>query len=438
MRLGALGPPRPEAFAAAVLIEARMTVTVANPSDPTAPPARRIDPRWKVAYLVAVTIATFSAPAKVRPLVVSGLLLLQVVILLKSRATPGDIFRLATRLKVVFLFLVGCYLLLPGEEHDRVVRWPVGLFDWSLGLNLTGLKTACLMCGQMMTVTLASAVLRQVGEADFVEGLRSIRCPRLLAYSFDNILALFGGGIRRGQGGKRRGSGGGQGRDGHPGPGLGAISRQLLRGDTSSLAAAVRSGVERAGERSHTLTADGDSRLAHDVTVISGLGLLMMSLKLLRVFPGVPFASGYKTIVLFPLYILAAQLTYSRFGATTAGLIVGLVGLLNGDGRFGVFEVFRHVVPGVVIDLLWPLFRRLPRRVWIYSALGVIASVCRVSTELLLGLCLGARWEIYLGLSFRLTTNLLAGILSGGVTYALLPAFQQLEPVSDQAEAARL
>jgi len=398
-------------------------------SDPV-PPAPRIDPRWKVAYLVAVTVATFAAPPRVRLHVVSALLLLQVSALLAFRVTPGEVLRTATRLKVVFLFLVGCYLLLPGEGHDRVIRWPAGRFGWSLGFNLTGLKTALTMCGQMMTVTLASAVLRRGGEADLVNGLRSFRCPRLLAYSFDNILALFGGSIRRGQGGKRRGSGGGQGRDGHPGPGLRAISRQLLRGDASSLAAAVRSGVERAGERSHTLTAtEGDSRLAHDVTVISGLGLLMMSLKILRILPGVPFASGYKTIVLFPLYILAAQLTYSRFGATTAGFIIGLVGLLNGDGRYGIFEVFRHVVPGVVIDLLWPLFRRLPRRIWIYSTLGVIAAVCRVSTELLLGLCLGARWEVYLGLSFRLTTNLLAGILSGAVTYALLPAVQQLEPV---------
>ena len=157
----------------------------------------------------------------------------------------------------------------------------------------------------------------------------------------------------------------------------------------------------------------------------------MMSLKLLRLMPGVPFASGYKTVVLFPLYILAAQLTYSRFGATTAGSIIGLVGLMNGDGRYGVFEVFRHVVPGLAIDLLWPLFRRFPRRVWVYSTLGVIAAVCRVSTELLLGLCLGARWEVYLGLSYRLGTNLLAGALSGAVTYALLPAFRELEPVRE-------
>ena len=83
-------------------------------------------PRWKVAYLVAVTILTFAAPAKVRPLVVAVLLALQVAILLAGRVSPGEVFRMATRLKVVFLFLVGCYLLLPGERHDRVIRWPVG------------------------------------------------------------------------------------------------------------------------------------------------------------------------------------------------------------------------------------------------------------------------------------------------------------------------
>jgi len=82
----------------------------------------------------------------------------------------------------------------------------------------------------------------------------------------------------------------------------------------------------------------------------------------------------------------------------------------------------------LAIDLLWPVFRRLPRRIWIYSILGVVASVCRVSTELLLGLCLGARWEVYLGLTYRLGTNLLAGMLSGAVTYVLLPAFRHLEP----------
>ena len=96
----------------------------------------------------------------------------------------------------------------------------------------------------------------------------------------------------------------------------------------------------------------------------------MMSLRMLKVLPGIPFASGYKNVVLVPLYILAADLTHSRFGATTAGTVMGLVGFLQGEGRYGVLDILRHVVPGLVIDGLWPLVRRLPRRAWIYSLLG--------------------------------------------------------------------
>lgn len=399
---------------------------------------RRVHPRWKVMYLLAVTVATFAVPARIRPLVVLLLLGTQVGILLFHRVSPLKIVRTATRLKFVFLLLIGCYLLLPGERYDHVIRRSNGIFGWSVRLNLTGLETALTMCGQMITLSLASAVVRLGGSADLVSGLRSLRCPRLLAYSFDTILALFGGDLDGGGGGGGgRGGGDGSGRGARAGPGLGAISRELLSGDTSLLSAAVRSGIDRASERSQTLTgAEGDRQLAHDVTIISGLGLLMMSLKLLRLMPGVPFASGYKTVVLFPLYILAAQLTYSRFAATTAGVIIGLVGLISGDGRYGIFEVFRHAVPGLTIDVLWPVFRRLPRRVWIFSALGLIAAVSRISTELLLGLCLGARWEVYLGLSYRLGTNLLAGALSGAVTFALLPAFRDLEPVAERKEAA--
>jgi hypothetical protein len=154
----------------------------------------------------------------------------------------------------------------------------------------------------------------------------------------------------------------------------------------------------------------------------------MMSMKILKVMPGIAFASGHKTLILIPLYILAAQLTYSRFGGTTAGTIMGLISYLNGDGRYGIFDVLKHVVPGLAIDLLWPVFRRLPRRIWIYSILGIIAALCRVSTELALALLLGARWEVFLGLTWRVTSNLLAGALSGAVTFVLLPAFRGLEP----------
>jgi hypothetical protein len=403
-------------------------MTIGDASAAATPAAKRIDPRWKAAYLVAVTVATFAVPPPFRMPAVAGLLLLQVGILLSMRMAAGEVFRLATRLKVVFLFLIACYLLLPGEKGDHVIHIPLKFPHWSLRLNLTGLATALAMCGQIVTVILASAVLRIGGSgADLAAGLRKFRCPRLLVYSVDNILALLGDvdhGRRGAGGGKRR-------RGGAAGPGFWAIARRLMRGDTAYLAAEIQTGIDRAAERSRLVMAAehrADDRLVHDVTIISGIGLLLITIRFLRVLPGVPFAAGHKTMILFPLYILAAQLTWTRLGATTAGLIMGLVGLLQGDSRYGVFEVLRSVVPGLAIDLLWPVFRRLPRRIWIYAILGVVLSVCRVSTELILGLCLGARWEVYLGLSARLGMNLLAGILSGAVTYALFPAFRHLEP----------
>jgi hypothetical protein len=415
------------------------------PSDCPSPgpaKARRLDPRWKILYLLGMTAGALAVPRSARPVVVPALLLLQVAFLFALRVPVRDLVRMAARLRTPFLILATCYLLLPAPAGDRVVPLPLGLFDWPLGLNLTGLGTAAVMCGQVLTVVLASAVVRRSGsENDLVDGLRKLRCPRLLTYSIDNTLALLGGLDRPGMGGgKGDGGGRGRGRDGqagpepaseHAGPGFLAIVRRLARGDLGSLVNAIRSGIDRATERSCEAigAADrSDRRLVHDVTIVSGIALFMMSLKLFKVLPGVPFAPGHKTLVLIPLYILAAQLTYSRFGATAAGTVMGIIGQFQGSGQYGVLSVLKHVLPGLATDLLWPLFRRLPRRVWVYSILGILLALCRLATEFFLALVLEARWEVYLFLTWRVVTSLLAGALSGGVTYLLLPAFRSLEP----------
>jgi hypothetical protein len=142
-----------------------------------------------------------------------------------------------------------------------------------------------------------------------------------------------------------------------------------------------------------------------------------------KVLPGLPFASGHKTILLFPLYVLAARLTYSRWGGTAAGSIMGVIGFLQGDGRFGVLEIFKHIAPGLVIDLGEPLARRLPPWALGYCLLGFAAAIARTATELLLVLLLGARAEIYLFPALKLLPNLFAGTLSGFVTVVVLRTF---------------
>jgi len=123
---------------------------------------------------------------------------------------------------------------------------------------------------------------------------------------------------------------------------------------------------------------------------------------------------------LFPLYVLAARLTQSRWGATAAGSIMGVIGFLQGDGRFGVLEILKHVAPGFIIDIGEPLVRRWPPWALGYCVLGFFAAIARTATEFVVVLLLGARAEIYLFPAVKLLPNVIAGVLSGFVSVVVL------------------
>jgi hypothetical protein len=111
---------------------------------------------------------------------------------------------------------------------------------------------------------------------------------------------------------------------------------------------------------------------------------------------------------------------------------MGVIGFLQGDGRFGVLEVLKHLAPGVLIDLADPLMRRLPQRALTYCVLGLAAAAARTMTEFIVVLFLGARAEVYIFPAARLVPNLLAGFLSGFVTVFILRAFKASTPSTDK------
>jgi hypothetical protein len=377
----------------------------------------------KVVYLLAVTAVAFMVPAvaatqPARWIVVPALLALQIVVLFACRIGINDIVRPLWRLKWLFLFLLGCYVLLPPEHPgagDTIVHWRVPLLGWLLPFNLNGLDRAFLMCLQILTLLLASMVVRLTGSGeDLTKGLRVFGLPDLFVYSLDRTLELVGGAQRSGRG---RGEGRGE---------RGSLStvKQLLRGDIGGFVETIRTNIGRAEKRT---VPDNDRdvgvHLAHDIGIITGIALCMASIKVLKILPGLPFAPGHKAILLFPLYILASRLTYSRWGGTAAGSIMGVIGFLQGDGRFGVLEILKHVAPGLVIDIAGPLVARLPTWALGYCLLGLAAAVARISTDLVLVVLLGARAEVYLFPVAVLVPNLLAGFLSGFVTMFVLRAF---------------
>jgi len=104
---------------------------------------------------------------------------------------------------------------------------------------------------------------------------------------------------------------------------------------------------------------------------------------------------------------------------------MGVIGFLQGDGRFGILEMLKHLAPGVVIDLAQPWVTRLPGWALGYCLLGLAAAVARTTTEFSLVAMLGARAEIYVFPMAKLVPNLVAGFLSGFTSLFVLRAFDR-------------
>jgi hypothetical protein len=384
----------------------------------------------KVTYLVAVTVVAFAVPAveatrQVQWYVLPGLLGVQVLALLVCGVARAEIFRGVWRLKWLFVFLLACYTFLPADDQaspDRLYSWRLPGTPWVIPLNLAGLARAGLMCLQLLTALLASTVVRRTGSGrDLIDGLHAIGLPKLFVHAIDQTLALHSD-----RGGAKHRAKGDAPEAGAPSTGFRAFLGQVMRGDVSFFLRSLQKSFDRARAQTAGQVRDGmDERLAHDVAVITGVALAMTSLKMVKFLPGVPFAPGIKNLLLIPLYIVASRRARSRWGATAAGSILGLVSFLQGDGRYGVLDILQHLAPGLVIDLTAPLVRRLPPSAWVFCLLGFVAAAARTSTELAVVLLLGARAEVYLFPAAKLIPNLVAGTLSGFVTAFVLRSLPQ-------------
>ncbi len=176
-------------------------------------------------------------------------------------------------------------------------------------------------------------------------------------------------------------------------------------------------------------------RFVRDVGVIAGVTLTMLGIKALKILPGIPFAPGYKIVLLTPLYIVASLLTRSRFGATLTGLTMGTVAFLMGDGKYGIFEIFKHVTPGIVCDLLVPLLvrdGRIPGGI-VWSMFGAVVGAARFATIFMIVLSVQAPKIAYALFLPGFTVHVTFGAASGYVSYHVVKAVSRLREQYDLA-----
>ncbi len=333
----------------------------------------------------------------------------------------------ARQLRKLFVFLAVIQVAYSLVTNDPATdEWiELSLLGLGVDINLGGALMGATMVLRVIAVVLASHVARAGDARALAHGLRGLGVPKKAALAIDAVLVLLGDSPNLGRGGGRgRGGGGGGGGGGGRGNGGGPETsfrdslRRLARGDVSIIADSLRRNVARAEE--HAAAAGGDREMARDVAIIAGIALTMIGIKMLKLLPGIPFAPGHKGVILIPLYITAGFMTRSRTGSTLTGLTMGTVAFLLGDGRYGVFEIAKHVAPGIVVDLFGPLVQRKTRGPLAWSLFGLVIALGRYATVTVIAFAVQAPAVVYAVLIPGLIVHAIFGVLSGLVTAPLV------------------
>lgn len=399
------------------------------------PSNRTIDPRLRVLFLVSAAVGIFLLPRVWMAATAATLLALLWVLV---GLPPSRLWRQIYKLLPFSLLIVGSYALTRSDPLlDRWIRLPLG--PWELPVNAGGAALGLLMVLRVLAVVLASQVARAGDARAVARGFGKLGMPRMAAVSIDAVLALLGDGNGGGGGGGGGGRGGGRDRRASFAGFIAGLKR-LGRGDVQPIVARLHRQIARAEAHvaDEGLADERGRAMARDVAVISGVALTMLGIKALKMLPGIPFAPGYKVVILTPLYIIATLLTRTRFGGSLTGLAMGTVAFLMGDGKYGVFEVLKHVAPGLFSDALVPLCTRggrLPGGLG-WSIIGALIAVGRFATILVITAVVAAPQVAWAVLVPGLVVHVSFGAASGYVSYHLVKAVLRVRHEYEQTDGA--
>jgi len=360
----------------------------------------------RVGYLLLVAVGVFFIRD---PRGVVAVAALQLLLWLAAGLGLG---RAVSRIRKLWLFaaLITLAYALTANDPDTDVWLTLPLYLFDLELNRTGALIGLTMVLRILCVVLASQVARAGEPRAVVDGLSRLGVPASASILLDTVLALVGDSAAKPKGESAAAS-------------LAATFRRLRRGDVGPLVESLEGQFARAEAHIDELTADdADRGKSKDLAIIAGIALTMLGIRALKVLPGLPIPAGHKMIFLTPLYVSATLLTSRRFASTGVGLSMGLVSFLMGEGRYGIFGLFKHVAPGLLCDLMLGRLRGGSWRpgVGFWAFFGALAAVARFATMFAVVLAVQAPSVAYALLVPGLVSNVVFGSLSGYITFHLV------------------
>lgn len=130
---------------------------------------------------------------------------------------------------------------------------------------------------------------------------------------------------------------------------------------------------------------------------------------------------GHTSIYWMGILVLGKGLV-PKFGAgMVMGAVSGILAVLLGLGKEGVFVFFKYFVPGLLLDILSPLFYNKLENPFVGAICGMLTSLSKLLVNLVLGILLKFPMSfIALGLGFASVSHTLFGAAGGLIASVLI------------------
>ncbi len=276
------------------------------------------------------------------------------------------------------------------------------LFKWAFMISREGLQQGLLMGSNVLVMLLFTALVRKTSRPeDLLSGLQSLGMSMDQATVLEATMEL----VEMKQSQKKE-----KGQQGLK-KGEGKEKRKLwsiIKGKVDFLVDMVNTQMDESKAK---------FKSSHLAIMATFTGIISV-IRFVKVAPGLPVAPGHKNVLILPLFINAAKLSGKRFTATNMGFLSGLINFLAGFGKYGPLGPLQFMVPGLVIDLLRPLFKK-SNSIIVFGLVGLVAGASRVAAEIALAYLVGMPQEFYLVYLPFIISQCSFGLLSAPVTKLL-------------------
>lgn len=130
---------------------------------------------------------------------------------------------------------------------------------------------------------------------------------------------------------------------------------------------------------------------------------------------------GHTSIWWMGLLVLGRGLIPKKGAGIVMGIVSGVLAVFFGLGKEGVFVFFKYFMPGLMLDIIAPLFYNKLESPIIGTICGALASVTKMIVNLLLGLAMNLPMVfLTLGLGFTAISHVIFGVIGGFLATLLI------------------